>query len=202
MLTRTRCNTVQVGNDRRVLGRSCAGTGVRVSARLRGFEAAPRISQAAKLLSGMWVQQNKFSNMQSDPMTTRTTYMFRKLSLCWQYWSTNLHCAAAPTILTIKNSDLQARCVQYTYATNSHYIMHHLQCLPNNSAGGFYAATPRLIRHVEYFIGGQDGNILISKGGGLQPTEFIIHDGNFNPSNVFHGRFADVRLSCQLTAGQ
>ncbi|KAG2092940.1 uncharacterized protein F5147DRAFT_779504 [Suillus discolor] len=84
-----------------------------------------------------------------------------------------------------------------------------------NSAGGFYAATPRLIQHVEYFIGGQDGNILISKGGRLQPTEFIIHgvfeisrndfnltpDGNFNPSNVFHGHFADMRLSCQLTAG-
>ncbi|KAG1907217.1 uncharacterized protein F5891DRAFT_1181513 [Suillus fuscotomentosus] len=85
-----------------------------------------------------------------------------------------------------------------------------------NSSGGFYAATPRLIRHVEYFIGGQDGNILVSKGGGLQPTEFIIRgvfeisrndfnftpDGNFNPSNVFHGRFADVKLSCQLTAAR
>ncbi|KAG1857480.1 hypothetical protein F4604DRAFT_1931432 [Suillus subluteus] len=85
-----------------------------------------------------------------------------------------------------------------------------------NSPGGFYAATPRLIRHVEYFIGGQDGNILISKGGGLQPTEFIIRgvfeisrndfnftpDANFNPSNIFHGRFADVKLSCHLTAGR
>ncbi|KAG1871903.1 hypothetical protein C8R48DRAFT_770283 [Suillus tomentosus] len=78
-----------------------------------------------------------------------------------------------------------------------------------NSAGGFYAAMPRLICHIEYFIGGQDENILVSKGGRLQPTEFIIHgvfeiscndfsftlDGNFNPSNVFHGCFADVKLS-------
>lgn len=85
-----------------------------------------------------------------------------------------------------------------------------------NSPGGFYAATPKLIRHVEYFIGGQDGNILVSKGGGLQPTEFIIRgvfeisrndfnftpDANFNPSNIFHGRFADVKLSCHLTAGR
>ncbi|KAG1728760.1 uncharacterized protein EDB91DRAFT_1086000 [Suillus paluster] len=84
-----------------------------------------------------------------------------------------------------------------------------------NSPGGFYAATPRLIHHVKYFIGGQDGNILISKGGGLQPTEFIIRgmfkishndfnftpDANFNPLNVFHGCFADVKLSCHLTAG-
>ncbi|KAG2113261.1 hypothetical protein BD769DRAFT_1673797 [Suillus cothurnatus] len=84
-----------------------------------------------------------------------------------------------------------------------------------NAPGGFYAATPKLIRHVEYFIGGQDGNILVSKGGGLRPTEFIIHnvfeisqndfnftpDTNFNPSNVFHGHFADIKLSCQLTAG-
>lgn len=85
-----------------------------------------------------------------------------------------------------------------------------------NSPGGYYAATPKLIRHVEYFIGGRDGNILVSKGGGLRPTEFIIRgvfeisrndfnftpDANFNPSNVFHGRFADVKLSCQLTAGR
>ncbi|KAG1809310.1 uncharacterized protein BJ212DRAFT_1484433 [Suillus subaureus] len=84
-----------------------------------------------------------------------------------------------------------------------------------NSPGGFYAAMPRLIHHVEYFIGGQHRNILVSKGGGLQPTEFIIcgvfeiscndfnftPDGNFNPSNVFHGCFADMKLSCQLTAG-
>ncbi|KAG1820128.1 hypothetical protein EV424DRAFT_1539545 [Suillus variegatus] len=86
-----------------------------------------------------------------------------------------------------------------------------------DSPEGFYAASPRLIRHVEYFIGGQDGNILISKGGpGLQAKEFIIRgvfeisrndfgftpDANFNPSNVFHGRFSDVKLSCQLTAGR
>ncbi|KAG1883850.1 hypothetical protein F4604DRAFT_1920366 [Suillus subluteus] len=84
------------------------------------------------------------------------------------------------------------------------------------SPGGSYAATPKLIRHVEYFIGGQDGNILVTKRGGLQPAEFIIRgvfeisrndfnftpDGNFNPSNVFHGRFADIKLSCQLTAGR
>ncbi|KAG1897283.1 uncharacterized protein F5891DRAFT_1192231 [Suillus fuscotomentosus] len=75
-----------------------------------------------------------------------------------------------------------------------------------NSAGGFYAAMPRLICHVEYFIGGRDGNILVSKGGGLQPTEFIIRgvfeisrndfsftpDGNFNPSNMFHEDFPDI----------
>lgn len=86
-----------------------------------------------------------------------------------------------------------------------------------DSPEGFYAASPRLIRHVEYFIGGQDGNILISKGGpGLPAKEFIIRgvfeisrndfsftpDANFNPSNVFHGRFSDVKLSCRLTAGR
>lgn len=57
------------------------------------------ISQAAKLLYGMRVQKNKFLNvsttntiqlpiisqMQSDPMTTRTAYMFCKLSLYWRY---------------------------------------------------------------------------------------------------------------------
>ncbi|KAG2098555.1 hypothetical protein BD769DRAFT_1394388 [Suillus cothurnatus] len=84
----------------------------------------------------------------------------------------------------------------------------------HDSPEGFYAASPRLIRHVEYFIGGRDGNILVSKGG-LQAKEFIIcgvfeiscndfnftPDANFNPSNVFHGRFSDVKLSCQLIAG-
>ncbi|KAG0694912.1 P-loop containing nucleoside triphosphate hydrolase protein [Suillus ampliporus] len=84
-----------------------------------------------------------------------------------------------------------------------------------NYPEGFYATMPRLIRHVEYFIGGQDGNILINKGGELQPTECIIRgvfeisrndfnftpDANFNPSNIFHGRFADIKLSCHLTAG-
>ncbi|KAG2087595.1 hypothetical protein BD769DRAFT_1680709 [Suillus cothurnatus] len=85
----------------------------------------------------------------------------------------------------------------------------------HDSPEGFYAASPRLIRHVEYFIGGRDGNILVSKGG-LQAKEFIIRgvfeisrndfnftpDANFNPSNVFHGRFSDVKLSCQLIAGR
>jgi hypothetical protein len=80
------------------------------------------------------------------------------------------------------------------------------------SAGGFYAGTPRLAYHAKYFTGGKDGNILITKG--LDDEEFIIHgvfqisrndffftpDGNFNPSNVFHGRLADWKLSCQLTA--
>ncbi|KAG1890684.1 uncharacterized protein F5891DRAFT_986837 [Suillus fuscotomentosus] len=91
-----------------------------------------------------------------------------------------------------------------------------LRELHDSSEGfGFYAASPRLIRHVEYFIGGQDGNILVAKGG-PQAKEFIIRgvfeisrndfnftpDANFNPSNVFHGRFSDVKLSCRLTAGR
>jgi len=85
----------------------------------------------------------------------------------------------------------------------------------HDSPEGFYATSPRLIRHVEYFIGGWDGNILVSKGG-LQAKEFIIRgvfeisrndfnftpDANFNPSNVFHGRFSDVKLSCRLIAGR
>ncbi|KAG2124746.1 hypothetical protein BD769DRAFT_1669231 [Suillus cothurnatus] len=84
-----------------------------------------------------------------------------------------------------------------------------------DSPEGFYAATPRLIRHVEYFIGGRDGNILVSKRG-LQAKEFIIRgvfeiscndfnftpDANFNPLNIFHGCFSDAKLSCRLTAGR
>ncbi|KAG2365279.1 hypothetical protein BDR07DRAFT_1481540 [Suillus spraguei] len=41
------------------------------------------------------------------------------------------------------------------------------------SSGGFYAGTPRLAHHAEYFAGGRDGNILITKG--LEyDEEFII----------------------------
>ncbi|KAG2102546.1 uncharacterized protein F5147DRAFT_776292 [Suillus discolor] len=83
------------------------------------------------------------------------------------------------------------------------------------SPGGFYAATPRLAYHTEYFLGGRDGNILITKGLN-HDEEFIIHgvfqisrddfcftpDGNFNPTNVFHGHLEDLKLSCQLTAGR
>ncbi|KAG2055899.1 hypothetical protein BDR06DRAFT_1043603 [Suillus hirtellus] len=81
------------------------------------------------------------------------------------------------------------------------------------SPGRFYTAMPRLAYHTEYFSGGRDGNILITKG--LDHDEkFIIHgvfqisrddfcftpDGNFNPANVFHGCLADLKLGCQLIA--
>jgi hypothetical protein len=83
------------------------------------------------------------------------------------------------------------------------------------SPGGFYAGTPRLAYRAEYFTGGRDGNILITKGLDYD-EEFIIRgvfeisrnnffftpDGDFNPANIFHGRFADLKLSCQLTAGR
>ncbi|KAG2124066.1 hypothetical protein BD769DRAFT_1388879 [Suillus cothurnatus] len=83
------------------------------------------------------------------------------------------------------------------------------------SPGGFYAGTPRLAYRAEYFTGGRDGNILITKGLD-HDEEFIIRgvfeisrknffftpDGDFNPANVFHGRLADLKLSCRLTAGR
>ncbi|KAG1732556.1 hypothetical protein EDB19DRAFT_1831263 [Suillus lakei] len=83
-----------------------------------------------------------------------------------------------------------------------------------NSPGGFYAATPKLAYHAEYFPGGQDGNILIAKGQD-NDQEFIVcgifqisqndfyftPDANFDPANVFHGCLSDVKLSCRLTAG-
>jgi hypothetical protein len=83
------------------------------------------------------------------------------------------------------------------------------------SPGGFYAGTPRLAYRAEYFTGGRDGNVLITKGLGYD-EELIIRgvfeisrnnffftpDGDFNPANVFHGRLADLKLSCQLTAGR
>ncbi|KAG2082310.1 hypothetical protein BD769DRAFT_1683300 [Suillus cothurnatus] len=90
-------------------------------------------------------------------------------------------------------------------------VLHKLKTSP----GGFYAATPRLAYRTEYFSGGRDGNILITKGLNYD-EEFIIRsvfqisrddfhftpDGDFNPANVFHGRLADLKLSCQLTAGR
>jgi hypothetical protein len=83
------------------------------------------------------------------------------------------------------------------------------------SPGGFYAGTPRLAYRAEYFTGGRDGNILITKGLDYD-EEFIIRgvfeisrnnffftpDGDFSPANIFHGRFTDLKLSCQLTAGR
>jgi hypothetical protein len=86
-----------------------------------------------------------------------------------------------------------------------------------NDEGGFYAATPKLAHRAEYFAGGQKGNILIMKGWNLdEDAEFIIRgvfeisrndfyftpDANFNPTSVFQGRFADVKLNCRLTAGR
>ncbi|KAG2091238.1 hypothetical protein BD769DRAFT_1679436 [Suillus cothurnatus] len=82
------------------------------------------------------------------------------------------------------------------------------------SPGGFYAGTPRLAYCAEYFTGGRDGNVLITKGLGYDEeliicgvfeisrnNFFFTPDGDFNPANVFHGRLADLKLSCQLTAG-
>jgi len=86
-----------------------------------------------------------------------------------------------------------------------------------NDEGGFYAATPKLAYRAEYFAGGQKGNILVVKGRNLdEDAEFIIRgvfeisrndfyftpDANFNPTNVFQGHFADVKLNCKLTAGR
>ncbi|KAG1722861.1 hypothetical protein EDB19DRAFT_1916434 [Suillus lakei] len=90
-------------------------------------------------------------------------------------------------------------------------VLNKLQTSPR----GFYAAMPRLVYCTEYFSGGRDGNILITKGLD-HDEEFIIYgvfqiscndfcftpDGNFNPVNVFHGRLADLNLSCWLTAGR
>jgi hypothetical protein len=131
-----------------------------------------------------------------------TSFSFLSIRL---YQAASHHAPVAPAMPPKANSFS-------TQASTPASIRRKLQ----NAPGGFYAATPKLIRHVEYFIGGQDGNILVSKGGGLRPTEFIIRgvfeisrndfnftpDANFNPSNVFHGRFADIKLSCQLTAGR
>ncbi|KAG1780095.1 hypothetical protein EV702DRAFT_1043443 [Suillus placidus] len=81
------------------------------------------------------------------------------------------------------------------------------------SAGGFYAAMPRLVYRTEYFAGGRDGNILITKGqdndeefimrGVFQISRNDFHftpDANYDPANIFHGRLADLKLNCQLTA--
>ncbi|KAG2336696.1 hypothetical protein BDR05DRAFT_1005627 [Suillus weaverae] len=83
------------------------------------------------------------------------------------------------------------------------------------SAGGFYAAMPRLVYRTEYFAGGRDGNILITKGqdndeefimcGVFQISRNDFHftpDANYDPANIFHGRLADLKLNCQLTAGR
>ncbi|KAG0708006.1 hypothetical protein DFH29DRAFT_871261 [Suillus ampliporus] len=84
----------------------------------------------------------------------------------------------------------------------------------NTANNGFYAATPKLAYHAEYFAGGQNGNILIVKGCNSD-EEFIVcgvyeisrnnfyltPDANFNPTNVFQGHFADFKLNCRLTAG-
>ncbi|KAG1893117.1 uncharacterized protein F5891DRAFT_1196839 [Suillus fuscotomentosus] len=90
-------------------------------------------------------------------------------------------------------------------------VLNKLQTSP----GGFYAAMPRLVYCTEYFAGGKDGNILITKGQD-NDEEFIIRgvfqvsrnnfhftpDTNYDPANVFHGRLADLKLHCQLTAGR
>ncbi|KAG2064846.1 hypothetical protein BDR04DRAFT_1177456 [Suillus decipiens] len=83
------------------------------------------------------------------------------------------------------------------------------------SPGGFYTTMPRLVYRTAYFAGGKDGNILITKGQD-NDEEFIIRsvfqisrnnfhftpDTNYDPANVFHGRLADLKLHCQLTAGR
>jgi hypothetical protein len=82
------------------------------------------------------------------------------------------------------------------------------------SDNDFYTATPKLASRAEYFAGRQK-NILVVKGKDTD-EEFIIRgvfqtsrnnfhftpDANFDPENVFQGRFADVKLNCRLTAGR
>jgi hypothetical protein len=98
----------------------------------------------------------------------------------------------------------------YTPAHAASTVLEMLQ----NSPGGFYAATPKLAYRAEFFAGGHNGNILITKGRN-DDQEFIIcgvfqiscndfyfmPDANFDPGNVFHGCLADVKLNCRLTAG-
>jgi hypothetical protein len=81
--------------------------------------------------------------------------------------------------------------------------------------GGFYVGTQNLTPRVKFFQGGREGDVLIPKhtSGGNERTLrgvfqisradfYFTPDGNFNPANVFNGRFSDVKLSCHLTASR
>lgn len=99
--------------------------------------------------------------------------------------------------------------------TSAHAISSKVLDKLQTSAGGYYAAMPKLAHRAEFFAGGRDGNMLVVKGRD-DNQEFIIHgvfqisrndfyftpDANFDPANVFHGRLADVKLNCRLTAGR
>ncbi|KIJ09101.1 hypothetical protein PAXINDRAFT_17803 [Paxillus involutus ATCC 200175] len=81
---------------------------------------------------------------------------------------------------------------------------------------GFYAGKERLTALSEYYGGGpRNGDVLVIKGIDID-VEFIVRgvfqisrndfyftaDANFDPANVFHGKFADVKLSCRLSAAR
>ncbi|KAF8424997.1 hypothetical protein L210DRAFT_962336 [Boletus edulis BED1] len=80
----------------------------------------------------------------------------------------------------------------------------------NNPALGIYIGKPGLPANSLFFLGGPNGNILISA---LSHDELILRgvfqinrsdcflspDGAFQPTNQFESKFEDVKLSCKLT---
>ncbi|KIK32139.1 hypothetical protein CY34DRAFT_27266 [Suillus luteus UH-Slu-Lm8-n1] len=88
--------------------------------------------------------------------------------------------------------------------TSVHAISSKVLDKLQTSAGGYYAAMPKLAHCAEFFAGRHDGNMLVVKGQD-DNQEFIIRgvfqisrndfyftpDANFDPANVFHGHLAD-----------
>ncbi|KAG1816117.1 uncharacterized protein BJ212DRAFT_1299940 [Suillus subaureus] len=72
--------------------------------------------------------------------------------------------------------------------TSTHAISSKVLDKLQTSAGGYYAAMPKLTHHAEFFAGRCDSNML------------VVKDANFDPANVFHGHLADVKLNYRLTA--
>ncbi|KAH7924254.1 hypothetical protein BV22DRAFT_1165729 [Leucogyrophana mollusca] len=96
-----------------------------------------------------------------------------------------------------------------SYFVSAQDVLEKLRTAPN----GTYAATPNLASTAEYFQGGREGDVLVSKLGetheeyllrgvfDISRNDFyFVPDGNFNPANSFQGKFEDVKLSCRLTA--
>ena len=76
---------------------------------------------------------------------------------------------------------------------------------------GFYAATPDLISHADFFLRGSVGDITIVKNEGKKvelllsgifeidrQLFFMSADGGFLPTNAYNRDFVDTKLTCQL----
>lgn len=99
-----------------------------------------------------------------------------------------------------------------TETKNDYNYVNHLIDDLKRSRVAFYAATPNLVSHADFFLCGSGGDVAVVKKERQDITELLLSgifkidcqlffmnaDGGFSMSNLFNRDFVDTKLTCHL----